>query len=107
MKGRRSAMTLIEMIVCLAIVAICFAALVRGIGSMGLLAAQEEEDAALVAAIETRLGALEAAPPEARSGRLTGGWYYETQFADGVYILHVYHVKRGEAHDFLIREGPL
>ena len=62
MKGRRSAMTLIEMIVCLAIVAICFAALVRGIGSMGLLAAQEEEDAALVAAIETRLSALEAAP---------------------------------------------
>lgn len=36
---RRRAMTLIEMVVCLAIIALCLVALVRGVGGLALLSA--------------------------------------------------------------------
>lgn len=106
MKRRKRAMTLLEMLVCLAIIAVCFVAMTRGIAGLGLFEQQEAEDAALVASVETLLSALEGAPPEAQRGSLDGGWRYETRHEGEAYVLHVYHPERDEAHDFLVREGP-
>ena len=100
---RRRAMTLIEMVVCLAIIALCLVALVRGVGGLGLLSAR---DAALVPQVEALLAELEAAPPEERSGYLEGGWRYETVLQNDVYVLRVTHERWHETHVFLVREGP-
>lgn len=101
------AMTLMEMLVCLVIVALCLVALVRGSGDLSLLAARDESDAALVPQVEALLYALEAAPPAAKSGSLEGGWRYETAFDGETYVLHVTHETWQETHDFIIREGPV
>ena len=99
---RRRAMTLIEMVVCLAIIALCLVALVRGVGGLGLLSARD----ALVPQVEALLAELEAAPPEERSGHLEGGWRYETVLQNDVYVLRVTHERWHETYVFLVREGP-
>ena len=98
-------MTLVEMVVCLAIIALCLIALVRGLGGLSLLDARDAQDAALVPAVETLLVELESAPPAEQSGTLDGGWRYETQVSDGAYILTVRHENWSEEHVFLVREG--
>lgn len=103
---RRRAMTLIEMVVCLAIIALCLVALVRGVGGLGFLSARDADDAALVPQVEALLAELEAAPPEERSGYLEGGWRYETVLQNDVYVLRVTHERWHETHVFLVREGP-
>lgn len=103
---KRQAMTLIEMVVCLAIVALCLVALVRGVGSLGLLSARDADDSMLVPQVEALLVELEAAPPQEKSGSLEGDWRYETELRDGVYLLHVTHERWQETHTFLVREGP-
>lgn len=104
MMRQRRAMTLIEMVVCLAIVALCLVALARGIGGLSLLDARDAEDAALVPAVEELLSELEGAPPQVRSGSLTDGWRYETRIEGDAYVLRVSHERWDEQHDFLIRE---
>lgn len=104
---KRRAMTLIEMVVCLAIVAICLVALVRGIGGLSLLASRDADDTTLLPQVETLLTELEAAPPEEIAGSLAGGWRYETELNANDYILHVIHDTWQEQHDVLIRKGPL
>lgn len=106
MRRQRSAMTLVEMVVCLAIIALCLIALVRGLGGLSLLDARDAQDAALVPAVEALLLELESAPPAEQSGMLDGGWRYETQLKDGAYVLMVRHDTWNEEHVFLIREGP-
>lgn len=104
MMRQRRAMTLIEMVVCLAIAALCLTALVRGVGGLSLLDARDAEDAALVPAVEELLSELEGAPPQVRSGTLTDGWHYETRIEGDAYVLRVSHERWDEQHDFLIRE---
>lgn len=104
---RRSAMTFIEMLVCLAIIALCLVALVRGIGGLSLLAARDSDDAALVPQVEALLTKLESAPPEVTSGHLEGGWRYETWLQEDAYVLYVCHEIWQEEHIFLVREGPV
>lgn len=99
-------MTLLEMLVCLAIIALCLVALVRGVGSMGLLAARDADDAALVPQVEALLAELEAAPAAEKTGRLEGGWCYETVREDDAYVLYVTHERWQERHAFLVREEP-
>lgn len=104
---KRSGMTLIEMVVCLAIVGICLVALVRGVGSLSFLAARDHDDAVLLPQVEHLLATLEHAPSQEMSGTLEGGWRYETEIRDDAYILHVVHDTWSEQHDVLIREGPV
>lgn len=107
MMKQQRAMTLIEMVVCLAIIALCMLALVRGIGGLSLLEMRDAEDAALVPAVEALLSELEGEAPKSVSGRLADGWQYETVLAEDVYVLRITHEQWGETHDILIREGPV
>lgn len=102
---KRQAMTLLETLVALAIVALCFVAMVRGIAALGLLDAREAEDAALVAAVEGLITELESSAPSERTGTLTDGWQYATQLGEQ-YSLCLWHERWGTRYELLLREGP-
>ena len=97
-------MTLLEMVVCLAVVALCLVALVRSAGNLSLLAARDADDATLLAQVETLITELEAVPPKLENGAMEDGWRYETALNDGAYVLYVWHEDWQERHAFLLRE---
>ena len=104
---KRQAMTLIEMVICLAIIGICLVALVRVSGNVPLFAMRQGEDALLVEKVEALIIDFEAAPPAEKSGFLAGPWHYRTFMEGHHYVLEVWHEENGERHEFLLREGPL
>lgn len=107
MAKKRCAMTLMEMVICLAIIAVCLVALVRVSGNVPLFSMRQGEDALLVKKTEALIVTLEAAPPEEASGRLAGPWHYRTFIEGEHYVLEVWHEGNGEQHEFLLRKGPL
>lgn len=104
---KRPAMTLIEMVICLAIIGICLVALVRVSGNVPFFAVRQGEDALLVEKVEALIVDLEAATPKETSGTLTGPWQYRSFMEGNHYVLEVWHEGNSERHKFLMREGPL
>lgn len=102
---KRQAMTLLETLVALAIVALCFIAMVKGIAALGMLDARDAQDADLVPAVEALITELESSAPCERAGDLTGGWRYATQLGDH-YSLSLWHEQWGTQYEILLREGP-
>lgn len=107
MGKQRRGMTLIEMVICLAIIAICLLALVKGYSNLTLLSQREAEDAVLVSQIEHLICELEAVTPKDTQGVLKGPWHYRTHDEDSGYSLEVWHEKTHERYVFMLREGPL
>ena len=99
-------MTLIEMIVCLAILAICMTAVVRSFGNFALLSAKDAEEEELTARTEQVLLELETEPFQETTGLLVGKWHYTTYENDGCYTLKVWHETQEKTYDFIIRGKP-
>lgn len=104
---KRQAMTLIEMVICLAIIALCMIALVRVGSNVTLFSVRQSEEAVLMERVENLIVTLENRPPEKTSGILEGAWRYRTYMTSQHYVLEVWRQKDGERHAFLLREGPL
>lgn len=100
------AMTLVELVICMAILALCLVAMVRGLGHWQTMERRGDNDSALTSAIEAKLIALEDAEPQEESGTLIDGWRYAARIEDGRYVLEVREEGRETTYDFLIREEP-
>lgn len=101
---KHKAMTLIETVVALAIIAICFVVFLRLFSAVDLAGERLSGDEAMTNNLSALIVELESAPPQTQSGDLDEDWRYETKIENGVYVLEIENVRFGERHSFVLRE---
>ena len=104
MKKRRQGMTLIEMIICLTILAVTMVALVKGYSNYVQLTAQGRQEERLVAETEALLMRLEGEAPKAQDGVLMDDWHYTTHWDGHYYSLELWNEAKKKTYELLIRE---
>ncbi len=101
----KKGMSFIEMVCCMAIIAVCLITMIRGFGAMGLLKEKQQQEDAMVAGVEALLHRLEHEPKQMSSGTIDDEWRYQTSIQDGHYLLTVTHSTDDTTYQFLIKEA--
>ena len=99
---QKQGMTLLETLVCLCIIALCFVVMLRAFSDTNQVKARQGEDEAMTQAVSALIVELEAAPPEEKEGTLEGAWRYKTSMEDDAYVLTVENTKWRESHHFIL-----
>lgn len=101
-RGMVPLLTLIEMVICLAVVAVLLTAAIRAYGLLAALERRVDADDALLPQTQALIAELEAAPPQESTGALDAGWRYETRLEDGHYILSVHRADGSARYTYLL-----
>ena len=105
MDKQQKAMTLIEMLVCLLILAVTIVAMVKGYSSYVQLRTQNIEEEALIEEAERLILQLEGELPAVKSDVLMGKWHYTTSWDGNHYMLELWNEEQDKTYDFLLKEA--